>query len=75
MKEFKRNVVMHDGPFVKGFGPEYEEDTNVISRKIVTRKVRDGKLVEITNTRLYRDNDYFDSSHTEVICDLTSHEQ
>ena len=68
MSEYAKTVKVLEGPWEKSAFPNGVETTDVISRTITTRYIKDGYLCEETVNREYRNEDYQDtSSHKRVI--------
>ena len=57
---------MTDGPFKRAFG--LLDSVGVLSRELVTLRIKDGMLVKESVTRRYSSGDYTDGVETTPIC-------
>ena len=59
---------MTDGPLNRAF--DLLDTDGVISRELVTYRIRDGMVLKETVARRYLENDYTDSTKTEPLTKL-----
>ena len=57
---------MTDGPFKRAF--DLLDSDGVLSRELVTLRIKDGMLVKESVTRRYSNGDYTDGVETTPIC-------
>ena len=70
MSEYAKQVKVLEGPWEQKAFPNGVETTDVISRTITTRFIKDGYLCEETVQREYRDDDYQDTTTSKRIVKL-----
>ena len=71
MSEYAKNVKVLEGPWERSAFPDGEETTNVVSRTVITRYVKDGYLCEDVVTREYKNgDDYFDTTTSKRLIKL-----
>lgn len=70
MSNYEKTVKVLEGPWEKSAFPDGVETTDVISRTIATRYVRDGYLCEEVVQREYRDGDYYDTKTSKRVIKL-----
>lgn len=59
---------MTDGPLQRAF--DLLDTDGVVSRELITYRVRDGMILKETASRRYWENDYTDSTKTEPLTKL-----
>lgn len=70
MSNYEKTVKVMEGPWEKSAFPNGVETTDVISRTVVTRYMKDGYLCEESVNREYRGDDYQDTSTSKRIIKL-----
>lgn len=70
MSEYAKSVTVLEGPWERSAFPKGKETTNVLNRTITTQYVEDGFLCEETVTRVYRGEDYHDTTTNKRIIKL-----
>ena len=70
MSNYEKTVKVMEGPWEKSAFPNGVETTDVISRTVVTRYIKDGYLCEESVNREYRGDDYQDTSSSKRIIKL-----
>lgn len=70
MSEYAKQVNVLEGPWEQKAFPNGVETTDVISRTITTRFIKDGYLCEETVQREYRGDDYQDTTTSKRIIKL-----
>lgn len=70
MSEYAKTVKVLEGPWEKSAFPNGIETTDVISRTISTRYIKEGYLCEEVVQREYRGDDYYDTTTSKRIIKL-----
>tara|TARA_B100000927_G_scaffold162199_1_gene130689 strand:+ start:98 stop:319 length:222 start_codon:yes stop_codon:yes gene_type:complete len=70
MSEYAKTVKVLEGPWERSAFPNGLETTDVISRTISTRYIKDGYLCEEIVQREYRGEDYQDTTTSKRIIKL-----
>ena len=59
---------MTDGPLKQAF--DLLDSDGVLSRELITYRIRNGMLVKEVVTRTYNDRDYIDTTSSNPICKI-----
>ena len=67
VKVYEKDTLPREGPFQHAVEANTE---GVVRQELTTYKKRDGYFIKETNTRVFCDSDYTDSTHTTILYKL-----